>query len=152
MFVNHMPACEPMGLLASSLHSLFPRGSSMTHFAATLVLMKRPSDMEGPDYTICIIFGNITMSKFMWWHLVRERLKWHLWRHLSHYVDFKTEPSKEETEFAKWEGYKALVLKIRWQVATHANFDGAEDMSSDGDAQPNEIDSREEHGGTHAFS
>ena len=86
----------------------------------------------------------------------RERLKWHLWRHLSQYVDFKTEPSKEETEFAKWGGggvYKTLVLKMRRrQVATLANFDGAEDTSSDGDVQPDEIDGREEHGGTQACS
>ena len=49
--------------------------------------------------------------------------------------------------------YKTLVLKmLRRQVATLANFDGAEDTSSDGDAQPNEIDGREEHGGTQACS
>ena len=66
MFVNHRPAREPPGLLASSLHSLFPWGSSMTHIAVALGLMKRPSDMGSPDYnTICFDFGNITMSKFM---------------------------------------------------------------------------------------
>lgn len=75
----------------------------------------------------------------MWWHLMRERLKWHLWRHLLQYVDFKTKASKEEIEFAKWEEYEALVLKMRQQVATHADFDIVEDMSSNGDAQPDEM-------------
>ena len=42
------------------------------------------------------------------------------------YKDFQTEPSEEETEYAKWEGYKALVLKMRRQVATIDDFDGAE--------------------------
>jgi hypothetical protein len=36
---------------------------------------------------------------------------------------------------------------MRQQVATHADLDIAEDMSSNGDAQPYEIDGREEHGG-----
>jgi hypothetical protein len=31
-------------------------------------------------------------------------------------------------------------------------FDGAEDISSDGDAQPDETDGRQEHGGTQACS
>ena len=60
------------------------------------------------------------------------------------YKDFQTEPSKEETKYAKWEGYKALVLKMRRQVTTIADFDGAEvedDVESDaakvGDAESN---------------
>ena len=40
------------------------------------------------------------------------------------YKDFKTEPFEEETDNAKWEGYKALVLKMRRQVATIDDFDG----------------------------
>lgn len=58
------------------------------------------------------------------------------------YKDFNTEPSEEETEYAKWEGYKALVLKMRSQVAAFADVDGAEvgdDVESDdaevGDAE-----------------
>ena len=50
------------------------------------------------------------------------------------YKDFNTEPSEEETEYAKWEGYKALVLKMRRQAAPLTEFDGAEvgnDLESD---------------------
>ena len=50
------------------------------------------------------------------------------------YKDFNTEPSEEETEYAKWEGYKALVLKMRSQVGAVADVDGAEvgdDVESD---------------------
>ena len=39
---------------------------------------------------------------------------------------FKPEPSEEETEYAKWEDYKTLVLKMRKHVATIADFDIAE--------------------------
>lgn len=42
------------------------------------------------------------------------------------FADFNTEPSEENTEFAKWEGYEALVLKMRRQVAIVDNLDGAE--------------------------
>ena len=42
------------------------------------------------------------------------------------FADFNTEPSKEDTEYAKWEGYEALVLKMRRQVATVDSLDGAE--------------------------
>jgi hypothetical protein len=52
------------------------------------------------------------------------------------YKDFNTEPSEEETEYAKWEGYKALVLKMRSQVATFADVDGAEE----GDAESDDVE------------
>ena len=41
---------------------------------------------------------------------------------------------------------------MRRQVVTLADFDGAEDMSSYGDVQLDEIDGHEEHGGTQACS
>ena len=50
------------------------------------------------------------------------------------YKDFNTEPSEEETEYAKWEGYKALVLKMCRQATPLTEFDGAElgnDVDSD---------------------
>ena len=63
------------------------------------------------------------------------------------YKDFNTEPSEEETEYAKWEGYKALVLKMRSQVGAVADVDGAEvgdDVESDdaevGDAESDDVE------------
>ena len=82
---------------------------------------------------------------------MRDKLKWHLWWPLSQYANFKTEPSKEEIEFAKWETYEALLLKMCRQVATLADFDGVEDMWSVGDAQLDENDGCEEHGGSQAY-
>ena len=73
------------------------------------------------------------------------------------YKDFQTEPSEEETEYAKWEGYKALVLKMRRQVATIDDFDGAKvgdnvefdaEEVGDGDSDAKEVgDDAEDSGG-----
>ena len=52
------------------------------------------------------------------------------------YKDFNTEPSEEETQYAKWEGYNALVLKMRSQVAAFADVDGAEV----GDAESDDVE------------
>ena len=54
-------------------------------------------------------------------------------------------PSKEETKFAKWEDYLVLVAKVRRQVATLADLDGAEDISLDDDTHADGIDVRDEH-------
>lgn len=66
---------------------------------------------------------------------MRKKLKWHLWQNLLQYKDFKTEPSEEQTEYAKWEGYEGLVLKMRKPLATLADFDGAE-VGDDAEAMP----------------
>ncbi len=51
------------------------------------------------------------------------------------YKDFQTEPSEEETEYAKWEGYKALVLKMRRQVGDNVDFDAEEVGDGDSNAE-----------------